>query len=126
MKKQIFALTLCALALSACQNNASTTVNANKTASANTATPSPSVAATTPSTGIKTAEGTGVVTKIDMNLGSVELNHDEIKGMMPAMLMEFYVADKKELEPLKVGDKVTFTLEDNKGAERITKISKIK
>lgn len=44
---------------------------------------------------------------------------------MPAMLMEFYVTNKAELESLKVGDKVVFTLEDNKGAEKITKIAKI-
>ena len=73
---------------------------------------------------IKTADSTGVVTKINLELGSVELDHDEIKGIMPAMQMEFYVSDKKMLEGLQVGDKVNFVLEDDAGAERIVGIRK--
>ena len=73
---------------------------------------------------IKTGRGTGIVTKINLEIGSVELKHEEIKGMMPAMQMEFYVSQKEELKPLKIGDRVVFTLEDNQGAERIIKISK--
>ncbi len=73
---------------------------------------------------VKTGRGTGLVTKINLEIGSVELKHEEIKGMMPAMQMEFYVGEKKELEPLKIGDHVVFTLEDNQGAERIINISK--
>lgn len=75
-------------------------------------------------TKIKTGSGKGVVTKINTELGSVELNHEEIKGMMPAMQMEFYVSDKKMLDGLKIGDKVDFVLEDNAGAEQITSIVK--
>lgn len=121
-------------ALSACQNNSATTANANKSvvspanAQANKLSAPLGNAQTNqpsqPST-VKIGEGTGVVTKINLEIGSVELDHDEIKGMMPAMQMEFYVSDKKELQPLKIGDKVLFTLEDNKGAEKITKITKV-
>ena len=39
--------------------------------------------------------GKGVVTKINLDLVSVELDHEEIKGLMPKMTMEFYV--KKNL-----------------------------
>jgi Cu/Ag efflux protein CusF len=74
---------------------------------------------------IKTGRATGLITKINLEIGSVELKHDEIKGMMPAMQMEFYVSDKAELENLKIGDKVLFTLEENQGAETITRILKI-
>ena len=73
---------------------------------------------------IKTGRSTGIVTKVNLEIGSVELKHDEIKGMMPAMQMEFYVTNKTELENLKIGDKVDFTLQENQGAESITKISK--
>lgn len=74
---------------------------------------------------IKVCPGVGVVTKIDMEIGSVELNHEEIKCIpMPSMIMEFNVSDKKMLENLKVGDKVKFKLEDNAGAERIIEIIK--
>lgn len=74
---------------------------------------------------VKTFNGKGVVTKINLELVSVELNHEEIKGLMPAMVMEFYVKEKSEIEVLKVGDKVEFVLEDNQGQEKIISIKKI-
>lgn len=73
---------------------------------------------------IKVGKSTGVVTKINMEMGSVELDHDDIPGMMPAMLMEFYVKDKKLLNGLKVGDKVSFVLEERNGADKIIEIKK--
>jgi len=130
-------------AFTACSQNAQPTTNqaAKPTANilANTA-PNNSVSATTsptvlptaaPSvsvpdkTKIKTYDGKGVVTKINLELVSVELDHEEIKGLMPKMIMEFYVSDKKMLDKLKIGDKVSFVLEDNAGAERIIEIKKI-
>ncbi|CAN5857551.1 hypothetical protein BH20ACI4_BH20ACI4_32470 [soil metagenome] len=36
---------------------------------------------------VKRFDGTGVVTKLNLELGSVELDHEEIKGSMPAMIM---------------------------------------
>lgn len=75
---------------------------------------------------IKIYDGIGVVTKINLKLVSVELNHEEIKGLMPKMTMEFYVKEKLELEKLKVGDKVEFVLEDNAGAEQIVSITTIR
>ena len=89
-----------------------------------TASPSPAMAAD--KSKIKTFDGTGAVTKVNLEIGSVELDHEEIKGLMPAMQMEFYVSDKKMLEKLKVGDKVDFILEDNTGAEQIINIKKSK
>jgi Cu/Ag efflux protein CusF len=74
---------------------------------------------------IKTYNGKGIVTKIDLKLVSVELDHEEIKDLMPAMRMEFYVKEKSELEILKLGDTVEFVLEDNAGAEKIISIKKI-
>ena len=65
---------------------------------------------------------TGIVTKINRTIGSVELNHKDIPGIMPAMIMEFYVKDKRMLKGLKVGDKVSFTLEAKN--EVITAITK--
>ncbi len=65
-----------------------------------------------------------MITKINTELGSVELNHEEIKCLMPAMQMEFYVSDKAMLNNLKVGETVDFVLEDNAGAERIIGIKK--
>ena len=85
----------------------------------------PPAANTSDKSKIKTFNGKGVVTKINLELGSVALDHEEIKGLMPAMEdMEFYVSDRKMLDKLKVGDKADFVLEDNAGAERIISIKK--
>ncbi len=142
MKTKTLYFLLFSLSFAACQPNAQTSNNrnallnsaANNTNSINkivvsesnsnqTVKPSPTIAPD--KSKIKTADGTGTVTKINTELGSVELDHDEIKGIMPAMEgMEFYVSDKKMLDKLKVGDKVDFVLEDNAGAERIISIKK--
>lgn len=89
-------------------------------------TPSPSPAATTviPKDGDYDAKG--VVTKIDLELGSVEIDHEDIPGLMPAMLMEFYVSDKKLLNGLKVGDKIDFVLRYKAHTETVVNIKKQK
>ncbi len=71
-------------------------------------------------------DGKGVVTKIDLNLGSVEIDHEEIKGVMPPMKMEFFVADKKILDGVSVGDKIDFVLRHKTPTETIVKITKAK
>jgi Cu/Ag efflux protein CusF len=38
--------------------------------------------------------GTGVVGTINRTEGWIEINHEEIKDLMPAMQMEFNVKDK--------------------------------
>jgi len=70
--------------------------------------------------------GRGNVTKIDMKLGSVELDHEEITGVMPAMKMELYVSDKAMLNGLKAGDQVDFILRYKHPTETIVKIEKSK
>ena len=68
----------------------------------------------------------GVVTKINLEAGSIEMDHDEIPGVMPAMRMEFFVTDKKMLDGLGVGDKVNFTLRYKHPTETIVGITKAK
>lgn len=68
----------------------------------------------------------GKVTKINDKLGSVELDHEEIVGVMPRMIMEFYVSDKAMLKGLKVGDQVDFILRHKGSSETIVKITKAK
>ena len=118
------------LALTACrENSTSTAINpSNKPAATISPIASPTVSATvsnpvTPPPA-KYYNGTGKVTKINMEIGSVELDHEEIKDLMPKMIMEFYVADKSQLKDLKIGDQVDFVLEDKGGAERISDIKK--
>ena len=69
-------------------------------------------------------DGKGEVTKINMELGSVELKHEEIKDLMPAMQMEFFVKDKALLKGLTVGDKVDFVVEYKHPQEIIINIKK--
>jgi Cu/Ag efflux protein CusF len=68
--------------------------------------------------------GKGTVTKINNETGSVELNHEDIKDLMPAMQMEFYVKDKTLLKGLNVGDKVDFVVEYKHPTEIIAAIKK--
>jgi Cu(I)/Ag(I) efflux system protein CusF len=107
------------LAISACLQNSAETRNQTVKP---TATESPMTTPTPSKNG--NYPGKGVVTKIDLKLVSVELDHEEIKGLMPKMIMEFYVKEKAELEKLKVGDKVDFVVEYRDGQEKIISIKK--
>lgn len=66
------------------------------------------------------------IIRINIELGSVEMNHDDIPGVMPAMQMEFYVSDKRMLTGLKAVDAVDFTLRYKDRSETIVAISKAK
>lgn len=122
MRNEILLIVLTlAAALSSCQKDASPNAANQTPRPASTA-----AVAATPSTEVKNYDGTGAVTKINLEIGSVELDHEEIKGAMPKMIMEFYVSDKSQLKDLKVGDRVDFVLEDKGGAERIVNIKKTK
>ncbi len=95
--------------------------------SPHTAKPGPTKTAAAPQPEARHYKGVGIVTKIVTepkygNEPSVELNHEEIEGLMPAMIMEFYVKDKALLNNLKVGDKVEFTIEEKGGSEIISAI----
>lgn len=129
---KIFILLILIAAISACQQNAPETKNqaAKPTPGAadssvpDVAPPDALVSPIPPKNG--NYNGKGVVKKINLELVSVELDHEEIGELMPAMVMEFYVADKAELEKLKIGDKVDFVLEYKDGQEKIVSIEKAK
>lgn len=92
--------------------------------------PQSEVVRKTPSTEMRQFYGVGVVTKIvmenpyDKSVASVELDHEEIEGLMPAMIMEFNVKDRSVLNNLKIGDKVDFTIDEIGGTEVISAIKK--
>ena len=69
-------------------------------------------------------EGEGRVISTNPRRPSIEIDHQEIKGVMPAMTMEFYVKDKSMLEGLKSGDLIDFSLDNGVGGIIITKIKK--
>lgn len=115
---------LSALVVSACDNSKPSVNNQATAPRANVSPATPSPTAFVPQN--KTYNGKGVVTKINLELVSVEVNHEKIEGLMDAMIMEFFVAKKAELEALKVGDKVDFVIEYKDGQEKIISIKKAK
>ena len=107
-------------AFSACEKSVSETKPQNvKAAQTATLIPTPLI----PKDG--NYDGKGTVTKINNELGSVEVNHQDIKDLMPAMQMEFYVKDKALLKGLAVGDKVDFVVEYKHPTEIISAIKKV-
>ncbi|MEP6903811.1 MAG: copper-binding protein [Actinomycetota bacterium] len=109
------------LAFSACEKSVSETKPQNIKPAQTAVSPVPT--ASIPKDG--NYAGKGVVTKINNEIGSVELNHEDIKDLMPAMQMEFYVKDKALLKGLAVGDKVDFVIEYKHPTEIISGIKKV-
>ena len=68
----------------------------------------------------------GEVRKIDLDKGLIVLRHGDIPNLaMPAMTMGFDVADRKWLDGLKVGDKVSFQAEMVKGKATVTEFKRL-
>ena len=68
---------------------------------------------------------TGVVVLINRKEGWIEINHDDIKGLMPAMQMEFWVRDRSLLDNVKPGDKIDFTIVETKTGEYLTELKRV-
>jgi len=66
----------------------------------------------------------GIVKSIDAKRPSIEIDHEDIPGLMPAMTMEFYVRDATLLNGIKSGDGIDFTIENGVGGLIVTRISK--
>jgi len=72
-----------------------------------------------------TYHGVGVVESINSKLPTIEINHEDIEGLMPAMRMDFYAKDQALLAGLKAGDRIAFTLENGVGGLKVTEITKL-
>lgn len=68
--------------------------------------------------------GVGIVKKLDPEVPAIEIKHEDIVGLMPAMQMPFPVTDVKLLDGLAVNDAIEFTLENNAGEMKVTAIKK--
>ena len=69
--------------------------------------------------------GTGIVTIVDRKEGWVEIDHEEIKDLMPAMKMGVWVRNRSIMKGVRVGDKVDFVVvEDSKG-QYITELKRV-
>ena len=55
-------------------------------------------------------DGRGSVVTLDEKAKKITLKHEEIKGLMPAMTMEFPLRSGETLTNVRSGDKVLFTL----------------
>jgi Cu/Ag efflux protein CusF len=55
-------------------------------------------------------QGQGTVRSIDLQKGTVTIDHGEIQGLMPPMVMEFVVDPQEALQGLQPGDRISFTL----------------
>lgn len=75
--------------------------------------------------GAKVFNGEGVVEGVDRSIDTIQINHGDIKGYMPAMSMPYRVKDKSMLDLVKSGDKVTFTLEDTSKGAVLIEIKKV-
>ena len=91
----------------------------------NNAAPSPSASGPAPA-GVtsKGYPGEGTVKAINPKAPSIEIEHGDIEGLMPAMQMEFDVTDAAMLNGIAVNDRIDFTVEDHAGTMRITAIKK--
>ena len=78
----------------------------------------------TAAAGAKLFKGEGVVEGVDRSVDTIQINHGDIKGYMPAMSMPYHVKDKSMLDVAKPGDKVTFVLEDTSHGAVLVEIKK--
>jgi Cu/Ag efflux protein CusF len=69
-------------------------------------------------------QGVGLVEEVQKETLMIQINHEEIKGLMPAMSMPYRVKDKAMLERVKSGDKVDFTVEDGSSGIFLIEIKK--
>ena len=56
--------------------------------------------------------------------GWIEINHEDIPDLMPAMQMEFWVQKRSLLENVKPGDRVDFTIVETTKGQFLTDIKK--
>jgi protein SCO1 len=67
-------------------------------------------------------KGVGVVEEIDQDAGTVQIDHEDIDGLMSAMSMPFKVKDKSILDAVARGDKVSFEISGGLVVVSITKL----
>lgn len=68
--------------------------------------------------------GTGQIKIINRKEAWVEIDHDEIKDLMPPMTMEYWIKDRSLLNSVRVGEVVDFTVVETGKGEYITSLKK--
>ena len=77
-----------------------------------------------PTTSVKSVNGVGKIVAVVPQSQEVVIDHEEITGFMDAMTMGYKLASPAQLQGLKPGDAVNFTIDT--GNRLITKITKAK
>jgi Cu/Ag efflux protein CusF len=67
----------------------------------------------------------GKVVLINKKEGWIEIDHEEIKDMMPPMVMEWPVEPRSLMNQVKVGDQVDFIVVETGKGQIITKLKKV-
>ncbi|MGA3177299.1 MAG: copper-binding protein [Candidatus Acidiferrum sp.] len=62
------------------------------------------------------------VISVDVPKKMVTVKHGDIPGLMPAMTMNYLVADEKQIEPLRPGDKISADLVIGENVGHLEKI----
>ena len=88
------------------------------------ATPSSTVSGPAAAVQTHTYQAVGVVKSLNPDRPGIEIAHEDIAGLMPAMQMEFSVTDGSLLDGLAVDDRIDFTIEDGVGDMRVIAIKK--
>ena len=111
----VFALIFALAAALACHHPAGT--ETGRSSNERAAGPSPTVET-------KTYQGVGIVKAVNRKQLAIEIAHEDIKDLMPAMQMAFYVKEESLLDGLKPGDSVSFVMVNGVGGLKITEIRK--
>lgn len=90
----------------------------------NKETPAPSPSGPAAAVQPNTYQGVGVVKALNLKAPAIEIDHEEIVGLMPAMQMEFPVTDGALLSGLAVNDRIDFTVVERTGKMKVTAIKK--
>jgi protein SCO1/2 len=87
---------------------------------------SSSTPASGPAAAVQTSQykGEGMVKALNPKAPSIEINHGDIDGLMPAMQMEFPVTDANLLNGLAVNDRIDFTVENAPEGMKVVAIKK--
>ncbi len=112
---RVIAMCIALLAVAGCNK---------QTAHNHVATPSPSPVGPAAAVQTHTYQGVGVVKSLNPKRPGIEIAHEDIEGLMPAMQMEFEVPDGALLDGLAVNDQIAFTIEDGPGEMRVVAIKK--
>jgi len=72
-----------------------------------------------------THHAVGTVKALDVKVPSIEIDHGDVEGLMPAMQMEFSVKNATLLSGISVGDRVDFEITNSVGGLQVTGIKKL-